>query len=63
MDLNVIFLAIGFAFVIEGLVWGLFPRQIIAMVLELAKINVNHLRWIGIGSLAFGVGLIALVVT
>ena len=58
MNLDVILLGIGFAFVLEGLVWGLFPKQVISIVLELAKMNENNLRLIGLASLAIGAAII-----
>lgn len=51
-------MGIGFAFVIEGLIWGLFPRQITKVVTELIKMDAMALRYFGVGSLAFGVGII-----
>ena len=58
MNWDVILLGIGFAFILEGLVWGLFPKQVISIVLELAKINEHNLRLIGLASLAMGVAVI-----
>ena len=51
-------MGIGFAFVIEGLIWGLFPRQITKVVTELIKMDAMALRYFGVGSLALGVGII-----
>lgn len=51
-------IGLGFAFVLEGLIWGLFPRQIIRVVEELAKQDMQLLRYIGVGSLAIGVFII-----
>ena len=62
MNLDVILLGIGFAFVLEGLIWGLFPKQVIAIVLELAKINETNLRLVGLASLALGAAVIWMVV-
>ena len=63
MDLSDFALGVGFAFVLEGLVWSLFPGQIISVVQELAKRDLQNLRYIGVGSLAFGVAIIWLVKT
>ena len=63
MDLSDFALGIGFAFVLEGLVWSLFPGQIIQVVQELAKRDLQNLRYIGVGSLALGVAIIWLVKT
>lgn len=51
-------MGIGFAFVIEGLIWGLFPRQITKVVTELIKMDTMALRYFGVGSLALGVGIV-----
>ena len=51
-------MGIGFAFVIEGLLWGLFPHQISKLILQISKTDEQTLRYIGVGSLAIGVGLI-----
>ncbi len=51
-------MGIGFAFVIEGLIWGLFPRQVTKIVAELMKMDALTLRYFGVGSLAFGVAII-----
>ena len=63
MELSDFALGVGFAFVLEGLVWSLFPGQIIQVLQELAKRDLQNLRYIGIGSLALGVGIIWLVKT
>ncbi len=63
MDLSDFVLGVGFAFVLEGLVWSLFPGQIIQVVQELAKRDLQNLRYIGVGSLALGVAIIWLVKT
>jgi len=51
-------MGIGFAFVIEGLIWGLFPHQISKVILHMQKMNEQSLRLCGVGSLALGVGII-----
>ena len=51
-------LGIGFAFVLEGLLWGLFPGQIIRVVQELANKDLNGLRYVGVGSLALGTAIV-----
>ena len=51
-------MGIGFAFVIEGLIWGLFPHQISKVLLHMQKMNEQSLRLCGVGSLALGVGII-----
>lgn len=58
MDWTDFVLGIGFAFVLEGLVWSLFPRQIINVVQQLAELNLQNLRYLGVGSLALGVAII-----
>ena len=54
-------MGIGFAFVIEGLVWGLFPHQISKVMLQMQKMNEQTLRYCGVASLALGVGIIYFV--
>lgn len=51
-------MGIGFAFVIEGLLWGLFPHQISKVILQISRTDEQTLRYIGVGSLAVGVVLI-----
>lgn len=51
-------MGIGFAFVIEGLIWGLFPHQISKVLLHMQQMNEQTLRICGVGSLALGVGII-----
>ena len=63
MDLSDFALGVGFAFILEGLVWSLFPGQIISVVQQLAKRDVHNLRYIGVASLALGVAIIWLVKT
>ncbi len=63
MDLSDFALGIGFAFILEGLVWSLFPGQIISVVQQLAKRDLQNLRYIGVGSLALGVAIIWMVKT
>ena len=63
MDLSDFALGIGFAFILEGLVWSLFPGQIISVLQELAKRDLQNLRYIGVGSLALGVAIIWMVTT
>lgn len=51
-------MGIGFAFVIEGLLWGLFPHQIARVIQQMIEMDEQFLRYAGVASLAFGVGLI-----
>lgn len=51
-------MGIGFAFVIEGLLWGLFPHQVAKVILQIIEMDELNLRYIGVASLAFGVALI-----
>jgi|GEM_PF-1472395 len=54
-------MGIGFAFVIEGLIWGLFPHTIAKVIMQISKTDEQTLRYIGVGSLALGVGIIYFV--
>ena len=51
-------MGIGFAFVIEGVLWGLFPKTIINLVKLVAEHDEQNLRVIGLGSLGVGVLII-----
>ena len=51
-------MGIGFALVIEGVLWGLFPRTIIKMVKMIEEHDEHTLRYIGVTSLAIGVLII-----
>ncbi len=51
-------MGIGFAFVIEGLLWGLFPHQIARVIQQMIEMDEQFLRYAGVASLAFGVALI-----
>lgn len=61
MDALDFVMGIGFAFVLEGLVWSLFPSQIIRILEELSEREGQALRYVGLGSLALGVAIIWLV--
>ncbi len=56
-------MGVGFAFVLEGLIWSLFPGQIIRVVEELAQRDINGLRYVGLGSLSLGIAIIWFVIT
>lgn len=58
MDMLDFVMGIGFAFVLEGLLWSLFPTQIAQVIKELSERNSNNLRLIGAGSMALGVALV-----
>ncbi len=58
MDMLDFVMGIGFAFVLEGLLWSLFPTQIAQVIKELSERNPNNLRLIGAGSMALGVALV-----
>lgn len=61
MDALDFVMGIGFAFVLEGLVWSLFPSQILRILEELTEREGQALRYVGLGSLALGVAIIWLV--
>lgn len=51
-------MGIGFAFVIEGVIWGLFPHEFAKIVKTILETDVERLRYIGIGSMVVGISLI-----
>ena len=63
MDALDFVMGIGFAFVLEGLIWSLFPGQIIRILQELSERDPQALRYVGLGSLALGVAIIWVVQT
>lgn len=61
MDFSDLFTALGLAFVLEGVVYALFPdamRQMMAQVLALPSASV---RWTGLVVAAVGVGIVWLI--
>jgi len=63
MDMLDFVMGIGFAFVLEGLLWSLFPTQIVQVIKELSARNPQNLRLIGAASMALGIALIWFVKT
>lgn len=53
--------AIGLVFVIEGLVYALFPAAMRSMVVEITKMPDNAMRWFGIFVLSLGVFIVWLI--
>ena len=53
--------ALGLVFVIEGLVWALFPRFFVRMALHLADVPDSQIRASGVMAVAFGVFIVWLV--
>ncbi len=53
--------AIGLVFVIEGLIWALFPRFFVKMALQLLEVPEVQIRTSGIVAIAFGVFVVWLV--
>ncbi len=51
-------MGIGFALVIEGVLWGLFPGSIIKMVKMIEEHDEHNMRLVGVASLAIGVVII-----
>lgn len=51
-------MGIGFAFVIEGVIWGLFPHQIVKVIQQIAETDEQMLRYIGVASVGLGVAII-----
>ena len=53
--------ALGLVFVIEGLIWALFPRFFVGLALRLAEIGDSEIRSSGMIAVAFGVFIVWLV--
>ncbi len=51
-------MGIGFALVIEGVLWGLFPALIIKAVMAMAQTDEKIMRYGGVVSVGLGVALI-----
>lgn len=51
-------MGVGFAFVIEGVLWGLFPHTITRLIKQISESDEQYLRLAGVGSLALGVVII-----
>jgi len=56
-----ILIAIGLVFVIEGLVYSLFPGGIKKMAVEVLQIPESTLRAFGLGAMAAGVVIVWLI--
>lgn len=48
----------GFALVIEGVLWGLFPSQLIRLIQSMTAWDEKLLRYGGVASVALGVAII-----
>ncbi len=53
--------AIGLVFVIEGLIWALFPRFFVKMALQMQEVSDAQIRSSGAFAIAFGVFIVWLV--
>ena len=61
--ITTILMAIGFAFIIEGIIPALFPNKWQAYVLKLAKEPIANIRFIGMIIVLFGVLILWLNIT
>ncbi|MDF1685184.1 MAG: hypothetical protein ACJAVO_002567 [Parvibaculaceae bacterium] len=59
--MNELLIAIGLVFVLEGLVFAVFPEEWKKMVATAQKMPATELRKIGIGAMALGVFLVWLI--
>ncbi|MCF6199049.1 MAG: DUF2065 domain-containing protein [Hyphomicrobiaceae bacterium] len=53
--------ALGLVFVIEGLIWALFPRFFVKMALQMQEVSDGQIRSSGAVAIAFGVFVVWLV--
>ena len=59
--MNDLIVAIGLVFVIEGLIYALFPGAMKSMVLEVAKLPEKNMRRFGVIALCLGVFIVWLI--